>query len=102
MKYLDNANKIKRLSNLLMNKLITLIISISGIWLLVSSIILLSLNTETLEAEVASTVKTKTPIKHLVVIFQENVSFDHYFATYPNATNPSGEPNLRPVLQHHL
>jgi phospholipase C len=27
---------------------------------------------------------TKTPIKHVVVIFQENVSFDHYFATYPN------------------
>ena len=23
---------------------------------------------------------TATPIKHLVVIFQENVSFDHYFA----------------------
>jgi len=35
---------------------------------------------------------TSTPIKHLVVIFQENVSFDHYFATYPNATNPAGEP----------
>ena len=35
---------------------------------------------------------TATPIEHLVVIFQENVSFDHYFATYPNATNPSGEP----------
>jgi phospholipase C len=34
---------------------------------------------------------TDTPIKHLVVIFQENVSFDHYFATYPNATNPIGE-----------
>ncbi len=33
-----------------------------------------------------------TPIKHLVVIFQENVSFDHYFGTYPNATNGSGEP----------
>ena len=28
---------------------------------------------------------TATPIKHLVVIFQENVSFDHYFGTYPNA-----------------
>jgi len=28
---------------------------------------------------------TKTPIKHVVVIFQENVSFDHYFGTYPNA-----------------
>jgi len=35
---------------------------------------------------------TATPIKHLVVIFQENVSFDHYFGTYPNATNPPGEP----------
>ena len=35
---------------------------------------------------------TKTPIKHVVVIFQENVSFDHYFATYPHATNPTGEP----------
>lgn len=35
---------------------------------------------------------TPTPIQHLVVVFQENVSFDHYFGTYPNATNPSGEP----------
>ncbi len=35
---------------------------------------------------------TTTPIHHLVVIFQENVSFDHYFATYPVAANPSGEP----------
>src|SRR5260221_13718344 len=33
-----------------------------------------------------------TPIKHLVIIFQENVSFDHYFGTYPNALNPAGEP----------
>ena len=35
---------------------------------------------------------TATPIKHLVVIFGENISFDHYFGTYPKATNPSGEP----------
>jgi phospholipase C len=35
-----------------------------------------------------------TPIKHIVVIFQENVSFDHYFATYPFAANPSGEPKF--------
>jgi phospholipase C len=28
---------------------------------------------------------TTTPIEHVVVIFQENVSFDHYFATYPHA-----------------
>src|SRR5215831_13442841 len=33
-----------------------------------------------------------TPIEHLVVIFQENVSFDHYFGTYPHALNPAGEP----------
>ena len=31
--------------------------------------------------------ETATPIRHLVVIFQENVSFDHYFATYPGARN---------------
>lgn len=37
---------------------------------------------------------TATPIKHLVVIYNENVSFDHYFATYPKATNPPGEPNF--------
>ena len=28
---------------------------------------------------------------HLVVIFQENVSFDHYFGTYPHAANLPGE-----------
>jgi len=39
---------------------------------------------------------TKTPIKHLVVIFQENISFDHYFGTYPNALNPPGEPAFHP------
>jgi phospholipase C len=35
--------------------------------------------------------RTSTPIKHVVVIFQENVSFDHYFGTYPNAANTSGQ-----------
>ncbi|RAG84476.1 phospholipase [Streptacidiphilus pinicola] len=37
-------------------------------------------------------VHTTTPIKHLVVIFQENVSFDHYFGTYPKAANTDGTP----------
>src|ERR1700753_2464054 len=37
---------------------------------------------------------TKTPIKHLVVIFNENRSFDHYFGTYPNALNVEGEPRF--------
>ena len=37
---------------------------------------------------------TSTPIKHLVVLYQENVSFDHYFGTYPAAANPAGEPRF--------
>jgi phospholipase C len=36
------------------------------------------------------TVSTATPIKHLVVIYDENVSFDHYFGTYPKAANTDG------------
>src|SRR5215470_16796405 len=36
-------------------------------------------------------VRTATPIKHLVVIFQENISYDHYFGTYPHAMNLPGE-----------
>src|SRR6185312_12900408 len=42
----------------------------------------------------AQGVKPKDAIRHIVVIFQENVSFDHYFATYPNALNPKGEPKF--------
>ena len=38
---------------------------------------------------------TKTPIKHLVVIFQENISYDHYFGTYPNALNLPGETQFK-------
>jgi phospholipase C len=41
---------------------------------------------------------TSTPIKHLVIIFQENVSFDHYFGTYPNALNKAGEPEFHARL----
>jgi phospholipase C len=47
----------------------------------------------------ASAVKTATPIKHIVIIFGENQSFDHYFGTYPNALNPKGEPEFR-ALPH--
>ena len=42
-------------------------------------------------------VRTATPIKHVVVIFGENISFDHYFGTYPNALNPKGEPQFAAV-----
>src|SRR5258708_34600748 len=36
-----------------------------------------------------------TPIEHVVIIFQENGSFDHYFGTYARAANPPGEPRFR-------
>jgi phospholipase C len=40
----------------------------------------------------ADRLATATPIKHLVVLYGENVSFDHYFGTYPKAANPPGAP----------
>ena len=51
-----------------------------------------------------------TPIDHVVVIFDENISFDHYFGTYPHAENPVGEPPFFAApdtpsvngLDHHL
>ncbi|GAA1679000.1 alkaline phosphatase family protein [Fodinicola feengrottensis] len=44
------------------------------------------------QAQLASQTRTATPIKHVVVIFDENISFDHYFGTYPHATNENGTP----------
>jgi phospholipase C len=44
-----------------------------------------------------STVSQNDDIQHIVVIFQENVSFDHYFGTYPNALNLSGESQFTPL-----
>ena len=40
-----------------------------------------------------------TPIQYLVVIFQENVSFDHYFGTYPNALNPPFENKFKAMVR---
>jgi phospholipase C len=57
--------------------------------------VLAALGLVVLQSGIALT-STATPIQHLVVIFQENISFDHYFATYPNATNPAGEPQFTP------
>ena len=37
---------------------------------------------------------TQTPIKHIIVIYGENISFDHYFGTYPFAENPKSEPQF--------
>ena len=44
--------------------------------------------------------QTATPIKHVVVLFQENISFDHYFGTYPYAANPEGEPQFHAARIH--
>ncbi len=45
-------------------------------------------------ADAAAAFPTATPIKHLVVIFNENISFDHYFGTYPVAANLPAEPRF--------
>src|SRR4051795_241349 len=45
-------------------------------------------------ADPAAPPDSVSPIKHVVVIFGENESFDHYFGTYPKATNPAGEPRF--------
>ena len=45
----------------------------------------------------AVTVAPAAVIQHVVVIFQENVSFDHYFATYPHAENLPGETTFTPL-----
>jgi len=41
--------------------------------------------------------EAKKQIRHIVVLYQENVSFDHYFGTYPHALNPNGEPAFTPL-----
>ena len=45
--------------------------------------------------------RTATPIKHVVVIFGENISFDHYFGTYPKAQNNPGETPFTYVPSRH-
>jgi phospholipase C len=50
------------------------------------------------QAQTPNSGPAATPIQHLVVIYQENASFDHYFGTYPNAANPPGEPAFTPAI----
>ncbi len=68
--------------------------------------------TSSLPSSEGSTSSSTANIQHIVVIFQENVSFDHYFGTYPEALNLPGETpftalpgtpavdGLSPVLLH--
>ena len=79
-----------------MNRVLTLVISIAVVSPLILSGTLASVKVA-IAATSATLTNTKTPIKHIVVLFQENVSFDHYFGTYPIASNPPGEPKFIPA-----
>ena len=48
----------------------------------------------------APTAGAATPIQHLVVIFQENISFDHYFGTYPFADESGRRTCVLRLSQH--
>ena len=43
------------------------------------------------KSNILNNTTTATPIEHLIIIFQENVSFDHYFGSYPHAENLDDE-----------
>jgi phospholipase C len=49
-----------------------------------------------IKAAAAAPITAATPISHVVVIYDENISFDHYFGTYPSAANTDGTP-FRPA-----
>ncbi|WP_249199915.1 phospholipase C [Gluconobacter sp. Dm-62] len=66
----------------------------AGLAVLLSGSILLPSVALAASSSAADSYATATPIKHVVVIFQENRSFDHYFGTYPKAANVSGEPSF--------
>src|SRR5580692_9632962 len=49
-------------------------------------------NANTTPPVVITPTTPQAAIKHIVVIFDENISFDHYFGTYPIAANTGGTP----------
>ncbi len=51
-------------------------------------------NANTTPPVVITPTTASSAIKHVVVIFGENISFDHYFGTYPNAANTPAEPQF--------
>ncbi len=60
--------------------------------LLSTQLLIFGLISPPARAQSAPATSATTPIQHIVVIFQENISFDHYFGTYPVAMNPQGSP----------
>ena len=62
-----------------------------SVLLSLASPLALRANDWSMSGDPAARFPTKTPIKHVVMIFDENISFDHYFGTYPIALNLAGE-----------
>ena len=66
--------------------------TIAGLWVFGIALALSSSAVTSAGANPSGSSRTATPIKHVVVIYDENISFDHYFGTYPFAANPPGQP----------
>jgi len=67
--------------------------SIAGVAALCLVLAAVSMSSAQAQARVVTpdrSASTASPIKHVVVLFDENVSFDHYFGTYPKAKNTDG------------
>src|ERR1700729_3939628 len=86
---LPSANLSKGARLLFRKKFIAAVVGVAAI-----GATAIGLSVSTASSPSQDTVATTTPIKHLVVLFDENISFDHYFATYPFATNPPNEPQF--------
>ena len=65
----------------------------AGVLVVGAALIGISLSSASSPSPAAVLPAATTPIEHVVVIFHENISFDHYFGTYPNATNPRASPS---------
>jgi phospholipase C len=93
----------------------------SAVFLLIAAIVTGSLiiwamhRTDTTTPIASASYTTATPIKHVVIIFQENRSFDSYFGTYPGAdgipmqngvptvcvNDPATGQCVKPYVDHH-
>jgi phospholipase C len=56
---------------------------------------MLAMGARAAQAETLNRCPGDAALEHLVVIFDENVSFDHYFGTYPVAANPKDKAEPR-------
>jgi phospholipase C len=79
-----------------MKRLPVVLVALAALSALVASVSLASPHSDSAQPKAHQQVLTfggpRTPITHVVEIFQENVSFDHYFGTYPKAANSDGQP----------